>query len=444
MEITGWGRFPVVTADIHEPVDFSSLQILLASNDPASKLLPRGAGRSYGDSALAQTVISSRFMDNFSDLDHDKLTIRCGAGVTLDAILRVSIPHGWFLPVVPGTSHISVGGAIAADVHGKNHHVDGTFGDHVLAITLLLASGDLISCSPTKNRELFQATCGGMGLTGVIIDATIQLRAVSGVNIRRTALIAQNLKESFELFEQHSAHQYSVAWVDCLTGGAALGRSVVFAGDHIPDRSDRPAVYRSRFGMSVPFTPPGMLLNRHTMSLFNNSYFGLQRRKSKASTVGYNSFFFPLDNISNWNLLYGPSGFLQYQFLVPEDGAYEAISAVLHKVSKSGKGSFLTVLKKMGPANENFLSFPMPGYTLAMDFKFERNLFPLLEQLDDIVLAYGGRLYLAKDARMNEKVFKAGYPQWEKFAEIKLKFDPNSVFASQQSDRIGLTDAGSL
>ena len=441
MEISGWGRFPVITADVHEPVDFSSLQFLLAGNDPASKLIPRGAGRSYGDSALAQNVISSRFMDNFSALDEDKLTIRCGAGVTLDAILRVCIPRGWFLPVVPGTSFISVGGAIAADVHGKNHHVDGTFCDHVIAITMLLANGDLISCSPTKNQDLFHATCGGMGLTGLIIDATIQLRTVPGVFIRRATVIAHNLQESFEFFENRGAHQYSVAWIDCLAKGSAQGRSVLFLGDHVASPRKQAAAYRSRLGISVPFNTPGALLNRHTMTLFNNSYFSLQRRTAKASTVRYNSFFFPLDNIGNWNLLCGPRGFLQYQLLVPEDGAYEAISAVLHKVAKSGKGSFLTVLKKMGPANKNFLSFPMPGYTLAMDFKFERSLFPLLEQLDDIVLTYGGRLYLAKDARMNDKVFKTGYPQWEKFAEIKQRFDPNSVFASQQSDRLGLTDA---
>lgn len=441
MEISGWGRFPVITADVHEPADFSSLQFLLAGNDPSSKLIPRGAGRSYGDSALAQNVISSRFMDNFSALDEDKLTIRCGAGVTLDAILRVCIPRGWFLPVVPGTSFISVGGAIAADVHGKNHHVDGTFCDHVLAITMLLANGDLISCSPTQNQDLFLATCGGMGLTGIIIDATIQLCTVPGVFIRRDTVIARNLQESFGFFENRGPHQYSVAWIDCLAKGSAQGRSVLFLGDHVENPRKQAAAYRSRFGLRVPFITPGALLNRRTMALFNNSYFGLQRRTAKASTVRYNSFFFPLDNIGNWNLLYGPRGFLQYQFLVPEEGAYEAISAVLHKVAKSGKGSFLTVLKKMGPANKNLLSFPMSGYTLAMDFKFERSLFPLLEQLDDIVLTYGGRLYLAKDARMNDKVFKAGYPQWEKFAEIKQKFDPQSVFASQQSDRIGLTDS---
>ena len=441
MEITGWGRFPSVTAEVHEPVDFSSLQMLLVSSDSSAKIVPRGCGRSYGDSALAQTVISSRFMDNFSALDEDKLTLRCGAGVTIDSILRVCIPRGWFLPVVPGTSHISVGGAVAADIHGKNHHVDGSFCDHVLAITLLLASGDLISCSPSKNRELFHATCGGMGLTGVIIDVTLQLRTVPGVFIKRKSAIAKNLKECFELIQSDETSQYSVAWLDCLASGPALGRSVVFVGDHIEDRRKRPAEYSPRFSIPVLFNTPGVLLNRRTMSIFNSTYFALQKKTRKQTTVRYSSYFFPLDRIDNWNRLYGSHGFLQYQFLVPEDGAYEAISAVLHKVAKSGKGSFLSVLKKMGPANSNFLSFPAPGFTLALDFKFERSLFPLLEQLDDIVLAYGGRLYLAKDARMNEKVFKAGYPDWEKFAEIKYKFDPKSLFASQQSDRIGLTHA---
>lgn len=444
MEITGWGRFPVVTAKVYEPVDFSSLQNVLTSKNPESKIVPRGAGRSYGDSSLSQSVISSRFLDNFSELDEAKLTIRCGAGVTLDAILRVCVPRGWFLPVVPGTSLISVGGAIASDVHGKNHHIDGTFCEHVLAITLMLANGSLVNCSSGNNAELFHATCGGMGLTGVIVDATIQLRAVSGISIKRKSLIAENLKEIFELFENSSSHQYSVAWLDCLSTGSALGRSVLFVGDHCVDSTKQPVISESRFRVNVPFSTPGILLNRYTMSLFNKSYFELNKRTAKTSTAGYNSFFFPLDNIGNWNLLYGSRGFLQYQFIVPDDGAYEAISAVLNKVAKSGKGSFLSVLKKMGPSNTNILSFPMPGYTLAMDFKYERYLFPLLEQLDDIVLAHGGRLYLAKDARMSEKVFKAGYPQWEKFTEIKHKFDPDCVFASQQSDRIGLTAARGL
>lgn len=440
MEITGWGRFPIVTANVHAPVDFSSLQMLLAGTKPETKLVPRGAGRSYGDSALAQTVISSRFMDNFSALDEHNLTLRCGAGVTLDSILRVCIPRGWFLPVVPGTSHISVGGAIAADVHGKNHHVDGSFSDHVTEITLLLANGDLISCGPAKNPELFHATCGGMGLTGVIIDATIQLRTVTGLNIQRKTLVANNLQECFELFASEADSQYSVAWLDCLASGSALGRSVVFLGDHVADKHQQPGTHRAHKGRTLPFSMPNMLLSKHTMSLFNKTYFTLKKHGPKSATVPYNSYFFPLDNISNWNLLYGEHGFLQYQFLVPEEGALEAISAVLHKVAKSGKGSFLSVLKKMGPANKNYLSFPMPGYSLALDFKFERSVFPLLEQLDEIVLSYNGRLYLAKDARMNEKVFKAGYPQWEKFAEIKQQYDPKHLFASQQSDRIGLTE----
>jgi len=440
MELTGWGRFPMLTADVHEPVHFSSQQMLLISNDPAEKLVPRGAGRSYGDSALAQGVISSRFMDNFSALDEAHKTIRCGAGVTLDAILRVCVPRGWFLQVLPGTSFISVGGAIAADVHGKNHHIDGTFCDHVLSITLLLANGELISCSASKNSELFHATCGGMGLTGIIVDATIQLREVPGVFINRQTEVAGNLKECFELFEDAATSHYSVAWLDCLASGESLGRSVLYLGEQVADKRQRPPEYTSRMSIKVPFSTPGMLLNKHTMSLFNSTYYALKTKTGKTTRVNYNSYFFPLDNIGNWNRLYGARGFLQYQLIVPEDGAYEAISAVLHKVAKAGKGSFLSVLKKMGPANKNLLSFPMAGYTLALDFKFEHNLFPLLEQLDDIVLAYGGRLYLAKDARMNESMFKAGYPDWEKFMEIKQQFDPKSVFASQQSDRIGLTN----
>jgi decaprenylphospho-beta-D-ribofuranose 2-oxidase len=441
MELSGWGRFPVVSAEFVEPLDFSSLQMLLASSDPSAKLVPRGAGLSYGDSALAARVIGSRFMDNFSAIDETARTIRCGSGVSLRQLLRLCMPRGWFLPVVPGTANVSVGGAIAADVHGKNHHLDGSFCDHVLDLTLLLANGELIRCSKTSNPELFQATCGGMGLTGIIIEATLQLREVPGVFIQRRSLLAHSLRECFELFEVNSASSYSVAWLDCLARGKQQGRSVLYLGEHVDVSNKRPSQHPTRGWLTVPFDLPASLLNSYSLNLFNSAYFQAKRYAPKSDTVNSTSYFFPLDGIAHWNRLYGQRGFLQYQCLIPDDGAFEAISAILHKVSRAGKGSFLSVLKKMGAANSNLLSFPGPGYTLALDFKFEPGLFALLEELDAVVLAYGGRLYLAKDARMSEAVFKAGYPQWEKFVTLKQKIDPHGLFASQQSDRVGLTQA---
>lgn len=440
MEAMGWGRYPKTTADLIEPADSQSLQKHIAAQKKSAACIPRGAGRSYGDSALAARLVGSRFLDNFLAIDEQHKTVRCGAGIALGDILKVCVPRGLFLPVLPGTKAVSVGGAIAADVHGKNHHLDGSFCQHVRQISLVLASGELVTCSETENAELFRATCGGMGLTGVIAEATLSLAAVSSSYIDQRNLVAGNLEECFEHIENNGDSKYSVAWLDCLATGDRLGRSVLYLGEHAPAKNRKSDTqYREGSGVGVPFSTPSFLLNKATMSLFNSSYFALQKNKKRSATLDCDSYFFPLDSIANWNRLYGSNGFLQYQFVIPSDGALQGITTVLEKVSASGKGSFLTVLKKFGAANENLLSFPRPGYTLTLDFKNEPSLFPLLEELDQIVLDHDGRLYLAKDARMSEQVFKASYPNWEEFMAIKNEYDPSNCFASLQSNRLGLT-----
>lgn len=436
MEVSGWGRFPKTDAEIIEPVDSLSLKKLVLAQKKPDSLICRGAGKSYGDSSLADRIISSRFLDNFLALDEAAGTIRCGAGLNLGAILKLCIPHGLFLKVVPGTKFVSVGGAIAADVHGKNHHRDGSFCDHLLSFSLMLASGEVLICSEKENSDLFHATCGGMGLTGVIVDATIALEKISSTSIRQQSLIANNLKQCFELLEENNDSKYSVAWLDCLARGDKLGRSLLFLGEHKEDGELR---YKSRRGPSVPFSTPALFLNRFTLSAFNKLYFNLKKSSKGESTTDYDSYFFPLDNIGNWNRLYGSNGFLQYQFVIPSEAALEGIEKVLKKVSDAGKGSFLSVLKKLGAENKNFLSFPKEGYTLALDFKREEKLFPLLDELDDIVLDHDGRFYLAKDARMSESTFKAGYPDWEKFMQVKHRVDPDNTFSSLQSSRLGLS-----
>ena len=440
MEVYGWGRFPKASAELLEPVDSESLIKILTANKKIGPMIARGAGRSYGDSSLSANLISSRFLDSFLGLDEDAATIRCGAGVSLGSILKVCIPRSWFLPVLPGTKFVSVGGAIAADIHGKNHHLDGSFCEHVAEFTLLLASGEKVTCSAQQNTELFHATCGGMGLTGIILDATIKCERVSSVSIKQRSLVANTLSECFELLEANTDSKYSVAWLDCLAGGNKLGRSMIYLAQH-DDNSDsiKEPKYKNRRRATVAFDMPAFLINKFTLGLFNDAYFNLKKKVHRESTVHYDTYFFPLDNIGNWNRLYGARGFLQYQFVLPLDTALEGISQVLFKVSGAGKGSFLSVLKKFGKANANLLSFPQPGYTLSLDFKREKSLFPLLDGLDEIVLAHGGKIYLAKDARMSESVFKAGYPEWEKFLETKLKVDPRGIFASLQSERIGLT-----
>jgi decaprenylphospho-beta-D-ribofuranose 2-oxidase len=436
MILDSWGRYPQTIATVLEPLDGPALRRLLQAHASEGKIIPRGAGRSYGDSALAALVMSSRFLDSFLSLDSDNDIIHCGAGVNLDTVLKVAIPNKLFVPVLPGSKFVTVGGAIAADVHGKNHHVDGSFCDHVVGFNLLLSSGETVYCSETENTDLFHASCGGMGLTGIILDAKLKLQSVPGVFINRQSIVSENLASTFEILEENNASTYSVAWLDCLAQGQSLGRSLIFLGNHA---SNPKFVTKIRRGINVPVTTPSFLLNKYSMGLFNSSYFNLKKLLHKSDTVNYDSYFFPLDNIGNWNRLYGRNGFLQYQFVVPSETALESITEVLRKVSAAGKGSFLSVLKKFGKANKNWLSFPLEGYTLTLDFKREKSLFSLLDKLDEIVLKYGGRLYLAKDARMTESTFKQSYPNWEKFLELKKSIDPENVFSSLQSDRVGLT-----
>ena len=440
MEAMGWGRYPKTTAKMIQPADSQALQKFVSSQKNSASCIPSGSGRSYGDSALSGQLVSSRFLDSFFEFDEQQKVLRCGAGVKLGDILKICIPRGLFLPVLPGTKAVSVGGAIAADIHGKNHHLDGSFCAHVKSINLVLASGELVTCSEQENAELFRATCGGMGLTGIINDASLSLDSIPSSYINQRSLVANNLRECFERIEDNADSKYSVAWLDSLATGENLGRSILHLGEHAASKNRKTdTLYSKRLSLDVPFSTPSFLLNKATMSVFNASYFGVQKRKKGSVTLGYDNYFFPLDSISNWNRLYGSNGFLQYQFVVPSDGAFECITSVLEKISEKGKGSFLTVLKKFGAANENLLSFPKSGYTLTLDFKNETALFALLEELDQIVMGHYGRLYLAKDARMSEKVFKTSYPNWEKFIAIKRKYDPSNCFASLQSKRLGLT-----
>ena len=436
MILNSWGRYPQTVANLLEPLSTDAVQRLINAHGKEGSLIARGAGRSYGDSALASTVLSSRFLDSFIAFDEEAGVIHCGSGVSLDAILKVSIPKQWFLTVIPGSKFVSVGGAIAADVHGKNHHIDGTFCQQIIEFSLLLASGEIVKCSPTDNPDLFYASCGGMGLTGVIVDAKIQLSKVPSVFIKRESIIAESLQSTFNILEANHSAKYSVAWLDCLALGEKLGRSVVYLGEHATDSRFN---YKDGLSISVPFATPAFLLNKYSMTAFNSTYFNLKKIAGKNAKTNYDSFFFPLDNIKHWNKLYGQNGFLQYQFVVPTEAAFSAITDVLNKVALAGKGSFLTVLKKFGAANKNLLSFPKEGYTLTLDFKREKAIFPLLLELDDIVLASGGRLYLAKDARMTESMFKQGYPAWETFAKLKGRVDPNNIFGSLQSERLGLS-----
>jgi len=434
MELTGWGQYPRSDARVTRPV--TAAELLEKCTRSGSQVIARGMGRSYGDSALAATVIDTRQLDDYIAFDETRGALTCGAGITLSDILNTFLSRGWFLPVTPGTGFITVGGAIASDVHGKNHHLDGSFCDHLESFTLATASQGLVHCSRHSHPALFRATCGGMGLTGIIVSATFTLKPVTSGFIEQTTFKANNLASALELFETHSNAPYSVAWIDCLATGNDLGRSLITLGSHA---SQGPLQAGTAAALAVPFNTPGALLNAFSIRAFNYLYYQRVRKNQSTRLIHYQPFFYPLDGIANWNRLYGRKGFLQYQFVVPKAGGKESLTAILKRIAASGKGSFLAVLKTFGKGNDNLLSFPMEGYTLALDFKMDSAIFPLLDELDTMVTDHGGRIYLTKDARMSEATFKTSYPGWEAFQDIRREWGADGVFNSLQSLRLGLS-----
>lgn len=431
-EVHGWGRYPHAMAEVSEPRSASECALLVERHAP---LVARGLGRSYGDSALAARLLATRRLDRFRTFDPATGELTCEAGVSLDDILQMALPRGWFLPVTPGTRFVSVGGAIASDVHGKDHHMNGTFGSHVRQIELLLGNGELVRVSPGAHAELFRATCGGMGLTGVIVAATLQLKPVSSTDMLQTTMKLPALEALLEAFAAEARSTYSVAWIDCLSGGAATGRSVLILGEHAPEGSLRPPRAPAR---RLRFDLPRTLLNRATAHVFNALYYGRTPGARTTSRARLESFFYPLDAVQDWNRCYGTGGFVQYQFVLPNDSGLAGLREILKRIKDSGQAPFLGVLKQFGPDNGNPLSFPRLGYTLAVDFKAEPAVFELLAQLDAVVLHHGGALYLAKDARMSPAVFRRSYPRWMEFEEVRARWQAHGRFASAQSRRLGL------
>ena len=432
MKLTSWGRYPVIESTIITPQNINEVS---ANLEPSGLFISRGLGRSYGDSALASQVLSTLLLSHFIAFDDDTGTLTCEAGVSLADILTTFVPKGWFLPVTPGTKFVTIGGAIASDVHGKNHHIDGSFSNHVRSFQIVLADGSCVECSRTSNSELFHATCGGMGLTGVIVSATIGLKKIQSAFINETTHKAKNLEEVFSLFEEHQASTYSVAWIDCLASGENLGRSLLMLGEHAEEGG---LILNNAKKLSVPFIMPAMLLNQYSIKAFNALYYNKQQERLSQRSVHYDKYFYPLDGLNHWNRLYGKNGFTQYQFVLPKAAGLEGMTKILKEISTSKRGSFLSVLKAFGPANENYLSFPMEGYTLALDFKIESGLFELLDRLDGIVLECGGRIYLAKDVRMSEATFKQSYTKWPDFATIRARYGADKRFHSLQSKRLGI------
>lgn len=422
--------YPKVEANEFEFVNERDLQRLVVGQDA---LVPYGNGRSYGDSALGANIIRCKGYNYFLDFDEINGLLHLQCGVTLAEILEVCVPKGWFLRVTPGTKLITVGGAIASDVHGKNHHVEGCFSECVEEMRVMLPNGDIQTCK--KGDELFRATCGGMGLTGVILDAKISLKKINSKYIEQTTIKTKNLKETFEAFEKYSHMPYSVAWIDCLAKGEDIGKGLLMVGDFADDGE---LDYKPKKRLNIPFNFPSFALNNLSVRAFNYLYYRKAPDGVSQQKVDIDTFFYPLDAIDNWNRIYGKGGFTQYQFILPKEASFDGLQEILTAIAKSGKGSFLAVLKLYGKANENYLSFPMQGYSLALDFKIEKGLFEFLDSLDEIVVRYGGRIYLTKDVRVRKEIFEKGYPQIERFREFRKQIGADKKFASFQSNRVGI------
>lgn len=430
-KIYGWGRYPQQDAYLHVPSSSASLEFTAKQQD---SVLARGMGRSYGDSANALNVLQTTYINHFIEFDKATGKLTAEAGITLREILEIIVPSGWFLPVTPGTSFVTLGGAIASDVHGKNHHRAGTFGQHVKSLSMLLGTGEVVTTSPQHHADLFHATCGGMGLTGIIISATIQLLPIKSSLITQKTIKADCVEAACEAFESNSNATYSVAWIDCLSKGKSLGRSVIMLGEHAAQGGLDIDI---RQKVSVPFSTPSALLNSVTMKAFNAAYW-YKSNNNETQTVTLMPYFYPLDAIGEWNRLYGKKGFVQFQCVLPKIDGVSNMRKLLTEISNSGEGSFLAVLKQFGTANENLLSFPIEGYTLALDFKASETAIKTVKRLEDMVVDMGGRLYLTKDAVMQESSFKATYPNWAKFEAIREKYGALGKFSSTQSKRLGL------
>ncbi|MES1927146.1 FAD-binding oxidoreductase [Salinisphaera sp. T31B1] len=410
-----WGRYPAATpAEVHRPV---TREHAIAGR--ASSMLAYGNGRSYGDSCLNHdgTLLAMRSLDRFIAFDPASGLLECEAGVLLGDILALVIPQGWFLPVTPGTQFVSVGGAIANDVHGKNHHRAGTFGRHVRSLELCRSDGSHLVCTPDDNADWFAATVGGLGLTGAITRASIALRRIQGAFMDVESRRFGHLDDFFALSaESNDDYEYTVAWVDCTARGTRLGRGWFMRANHRPALGQSPDPGR-RSGPTFPFVTPVSMINRFTLKPLNTLYYYRSIKNRSRTNQHYQPFFYPLDGIAHWNRAYGPRGFVQYQCVVPHDDGRAAITELLDRIAAANAGSFLSVLKIFGDVpSPGMLSFPRPGVTLALDFPNPGpRTFALLDALDQVVMAAGGAVYPAKDARMSAAAFDRYFPDWRAF-----------------------------
>ena len=442
MKLSGWGRYPVIEAQVRAPHSVEALRAVLNS---APTVIARGNGRAYGDSAVnPSATIDMRRFNRMLAFDPQAGQLTAEAGVLLGDIITALLPRGWFPGVTPGTKFVTLGGMIAADVHGKNHHRDGSFRTCVDWIDVMGADGAIRRCSMQENVDLFEHTLGGMGLTGIIVRAAIRLRSVNTAWVRQTTLPMPNLKAAMAAFEQAQAATYSVAWIDCLKAGAGLGRSLIMLGEHaqVADLSERqarrPLSIPASGTLTMPFDRfPSGALNRFTVRACNALYYRIGARKAGPRLVDWNRYFYPLDAILGWNRIYGRKGFVQFQCVLPLNSSESGLSALLTAIAKAGSGLFLAVLKRFGSHRRRF-AFPMEGYPLALDFPVTAATFTLLDRLDRITVDHGGRFYLAKDSRLSAQTLRAADSRVERFVQMREDNGWTQRFHSSQAARLSI------
>jgi FAD/FMN-containing dehydrogenase len=414
---TSWGRFPQI-AQQGRRIGWRG-DDLPAPVEGTEYLLPYGNGRSYGDVCLIRggTVIDTRALNRFISFDAESGVLRCESGVLLSQVLQLVVRQGWFLPVSPGTRYVTIGGALANDVHGKNHHKAGTFGCHVRAFELLRSDGSRHLCTPDENADLYAATIGGLGLTGLVTWVEIALRKIAGPLLMEESVKFDNIGEFFQLSElSDKDFEYTVAWVDCIARGSSLGRGIFARANHT-DGDGQELQPGDGPKISIPVELPFSLVNSLSLRAFNAFWFRRQRQRRQLRTVHYQPFFYPLDAIGGWNRIYGPKGMLQYQCVLPGTDGRDVFRKMMKAIAKSGNGSFLAVLKIFGDRpSPGMLSFPRPGVTLALDFPNNPDVFRLLDRLDHMTREVGGAVYPAKDARMSGESFQTYFPNWQKFS----------------------------
>lgn len=441
MKLSGWGRYPVLDCRLEHLRAREDLSNLI---ERSPTLIARGNGHSYGDAALNQDLtVSMLKMNRIQAFDEKRGLLTCEAGVLLADILDTFVPRGWLPPVMPGTKFVTVGGMIAADVHGKNHRRDGSFGAHVESLLLIAADGEPRTCSRTENTDLFRATLGGMGLTGVILSASFRLQRIETAFVMKETLATRDLDETMALFEASGSWPYNVAWIDCLAQGTKQGRSLLMRGKFVernalPPRLAldplRPAIARQ---FTVPVYVPSVLLNRVSIRVFNTLYYHRGAMSSRTRPIHLDRFFFPLDRLRKWNRLYGRRGLVQYQCVLPKRESSTGIHALLNRVFAARHPVFLASLKLSGPAGEGLLSFPMEGYTLVLDFPMRSGTLALLAVLDEITHRHGGRVYLAKSIHCTPEQVRQGYPHHDMFNTIRTEAaGPVHRFASALSRRL--------